>query len=417
MGASRHINWQTTSILMLIALIFMIFLQSARAEVTTISGLRLGQNGEATRFVIDTSAPLSPQIFTLADPNRVVIDLPEVKFEVPTETGRQAKGLVKSFRFGLFQPGHSRLVLDVAKPVRVAKQFTLPGGDGHPGGRLVIDLLETDAASFKANAGWPTTPPVQQATGPQPTPAPYRGPQPTSRPQPVYKPIVVLDAGHGGVDPGAGGRRTGVAEKDVVLDVARRVHSHLLRGGKVEPKLTRDRDIFIKLHHRVSRARAMNADLFVSIHADSAENPKASGAGVYTLSEKASDKEAAALAHRENRADLIAGVDLSTESEEVTSILLDLTQRETMNGSVRFARLLTGHLGQVTPLRSNTHRFAGFRVLKAPDIPSVLIELGFLTNREEEKRLASPHEREKMARAIAAAIESHMGSQGQIASW
>lgn len=405
MGFMGQIQQQSVSKWAIACLILLAFALPAWAQAPTISGLRLGQNGEATRFVFDTSAPLTPKIFVLDDPFRVVMDLPEVTFNVPPGTGRQAKGLVKSFRFGLFQPGLSRLVLDVTKPVRIARQFLLPGEAGSAGQRLVIDLVETDLSSFRANAGWPAT---NQA--PAPAVRPYQGPQPTTRPQPEYLPVVVLDPGHGGVDPGAAGRRTRTQEKLVVLDVAKRVHRHLLKGGKVTPRLTRDRDIFIKLPDRVRRARAMNADLFVSIHADSAENPKARGAGVYTLSENASDREAASLARRENRADLIAGVDLSGESPEVSSILLDLTQRETMNGSVRFARTLTGELGKVAPLRSNTHRFAGFRVLKAPDIPSVLIELGFLTNREEEKRLANPHEREKLAVAIARAVESHFHS-------
>ncbi|MGB0921538.1 MAG: N-acetylmuramoyl-L-alanine amidase [Alphaproteobacteria bacterium] len=389
------------------------FLTPLYAETPTVSGLRLGQTGDATRFVFDSTTPLSPTIFTLDDPFRVVIDLPEVKFDVPTGTGRQSKGLIQGFRFGLFRTGLSRVVLDVSGPVKIARKFVLPPTADKPGSRLVIDLAKTDLQEFRENSGWPQSsrPTATAPTDPGQTSA-YQGPQPNLRPQPVIKPIVVIDPGHGGVDPGAHGRRTGKEEKDIVLDVAKRVRNHLQRGNKVEPRLTRDRDIFIKLPDRVRRARAMNGDLFVSIHADAAENPKARGAGVYTLSEKSSDREAAALARRENRADMIAGVDLSGESNEVTSILIDLTQRETMNSSVLFAQMLTKSLAKAAPLRSNTHRFAGFRVLKAPDIPSVLIELGFLTNREEENRLVQPAQREKLAIAIARAIEDYLAGPG-----
>ena len=218
------------------------------------------------------------------------------------------------------------------------------------------------------------------------------------------KPVVVIDPGHGGVDPGAIGV-SGIYEKYITLAVARELKSVLEKNGRYKVYLTRDRDIFIRLRDRVAIGRQYNADLFISLHADSVGNPQLKGLSVYTLSQNASDSEAQALADKENKADLIAGIDLSHESADVANILIDLAQRETMNRSAGFAGGVVDEVGRETPLLGNTHRFAGFAVLKAPDVPSVLIELGYLSNETEERNLRQPEYRAKLAKGIARAVD------------
>ena len=218
--------------------------------------------------------------------------------------------------------------------------------------------------------------------------------------------MIVIDPGHGGIDPGAVGR-SGVFEKRLTFAAARELKRELSRGGRYRVVLTRDGDTFLRLRDRFAAARRYRADLFVSLHADTIRNKNVRGLSVYTLSEKASDKEAAELAEQENKADLIAGVDLTHEPSEVTNILIDLAQRETMNESARFARHLVDELRKVTKLLRNSHRFAGFAVLKAPDVPSVLIEMGFLSNSRDERRLLEPAYRARLAKAVRRAVDRH----------
>lgn len=220
------------------------------------------------------------------------------------------------------------------------------------------------------------------------------------------KAVVVIDPGHGGVDPGALGV-SGIYEKHITLAMARELKAQLEKGGRYKVHLTRDRDVFIRLRERVAIARQYGADLFISLHADSVANPQLAGLSVYTLSQTASDGEAQTLADKENKADLIAGIDLSHESADVANILIDLAQRETMNRSAGFAGGVVTELGRETTLLGNTHRFAGFAVLKAPDVPSILVELGYLSNPTEEKLLRQPDYRLKLAKGIARAIDRH----------
>ncbi len=222
--------------------------------------------------------------------------------------------------------------------------------------------------------------------------------------------MVAIDAGHGGVDPGAIGV-SGSHEKMVTLNFAREIKTQLERGGRFKVVLTRDRDQFLRLRDRIALARRAGAQLFISLHADSHPDPSFRGASVYTLSEEASDSEAAALAVKENKADLIAGMDLSNENDVVTSILIDLAQRETKNLSAQFAAMLVNELGNQTKLIRNTHRFAGFAVLKAPDVASVLIELGYLSNSRDEKQLFSASYRTKLAQAVARAVQGYFDWQ------
>ena len=226
--------------------------------------------------------------------------------------------------------------------------------------------------------------------------------------QAAGKPVIVLDAGHGGVDPGALGRKA--REKSVTLNFTRELAKQLRKTGKYKVYLTRNRDIYIPLRQRVNIARKHNADLFISIHADAIKRKNVRGMSIYTLSETASDKEAAALAKKENQSDIIAGIDFADQPPEVANILIDLAQRETKNLSVKFANLVVDNARGKTRLLDRTHRFAGFRVLKAPDVPSVLIELGFLTNRSDEKQLLSSAWRRKVAGAMVNSVDGFFRS-------
>ena len=230
---------------------------------------------------------------------------------------------------------------------------------------------------------------------------------PVEGPSDAGRPLVVIDAGHGGHDPGAINGKTGEREKDVTLAVARAIRDQLVKGGRVRVALTRDDDRFLVLQERYGIARKLNADLFISVHADSAENEEAQGATVYTLSETASDREAARLAARENKADVLNGVNLGGQSGDVSSILIDLTQRESMTVSASFARLLRREASPYVPFRSLYHRFASLMVLKAPDTPSVLFETGYLSNAKDAAFLSSPAGQLAIGRGVARAIEVH----------
>jgi N-acetylmuramoyl-L-alanine amidase len=242
--------------------------------------------------------------------------------------------------------------------------------------------------------------PVTQVAAPVPVP----DPQAIAPRRHKGKPVVVIDPGHGGIDPGAIGI-SGVYEKNITLAEARDLREHLERTGRYRVYLTRDRDVFIPLHDRVVLARQYGADLFISLHADVQRDSQIRGLSVYTLSQTASDAESQALADKENKADLIAGIDLSHESSDVANILIDLAQRETMNRSSGFATDVVESAGHVVPLLVNTHRFAGFAVLKAPDVPAVLIEMGYLSNETDEHNLRQPQYRDRLARMLSHAID------------
>ena len=372
--------------------VFMVVFMAMPVMAGEVKDIRLGVSPERTRVVLDLSQNVDFSVFLLDKPRRVVVDLPTLKW--PSKT-LSVDGLVDNVRFGQFTAAQSRLVIDVAKPIRIAKSFVLKPSSGLPH-RLVIDLVPTTAAAFAKQvskdraakkAGVKKS--VQSAA---PPPAPKASRKPNS------KPVIVLDAGHGGVDPGAHGKRA--REKNVTLEFTRELAKQLRRTGKYKVYLTRNRDIYIPLRQRVNIARKHNADLFISIHADAIKRKSVRGMSIYTLSETASDKEAAALAAKENQSDIIAGIDFADQPAEVANILIDLAQRETKNLSVKFANLVVDHARGKTRLLQRTHRFAGFRVLKAPDVPSVLVELGFLTNRSDEKQLVSASWRRKMAGAL-----------------
>ena len=396
--------WAVLGLGTLVASVAPAGIPSAQAQGTqglpVVSDVRIGLHEDRTRVVLDLSHKVKFSVFTLPAPYRVVINLPEVKWALPAHGLPENKGLMARFRFGLFTPGTSRMVIDARGPLTVAKAFLLDPIDGKSH-RLVLDLVKASETAFLEDMARQKANRPKATTSSAPTEASI--PVPMRKPSPSGKRVIAIDPGHGGVDPGTVSR-SGTYEKHITLAIARDIKKELEATGKFKVVLTRERDIFLRLRGRVQRARAAGAELFISMHADSIKNPKTRGLSVYTLSEKASDKEAAALAEKENKADLIAGLDLSTENTEVSNILIDLAQRESMNRSAKFAQGLVSELKREVKLLRNTHRFAGFAVLKAPDMPSVLIETGFLSNKQDERNLLSRKYRSKLARAIARGV-------------
>lgn len=363
------------------------------------SAIRIAdQGGGGLRLQIDISQLVDFHFFVLADPYRVVFDFPTLKWQVVTGAGGHGQGMIQGFRFGRFQPTISRLVLDVSEPVEVVRAV-MAGPQGAAPARLTVELRPSDRASFLETMRRMAPPAAKSNVA--------AVPQPAARvPGKDRRKVIVLDPGHGGVDPGATGV-SGVFEKDLTLALAQELRRKLLATGRYRVVMTRDGDEFISLGDRVRVGREAHGDLFISIHADAISDRKIRGGTVYTLSQTASDKEAEALATKENKADIIAGIDLGGESDVVTSILIDLAQRETMNHSASFAQVLVKELGRKILMHKNGHRFAGFRVLKAPDVPSVLIEIGYLSSRQDEDLLRTDLGRAKVADAVVAGIDRY----------
>ena len=376
----------------------------ATSKPVIANGARVAGDRERTRFIADLSKKVDVHVFALSNPYRVIVDAPDVNFQMPDGIGKENRGLVTAYRYGLFAPGKARIVIDVNGPFLIDKAFVLEPRDEQPA-RLVVDLVPTDEKTFLAK--------LQEAKPQEAASEKLAAlPQALSRP-PDAKPVVVLDPGHGGVDPGTSSA-AGIAEKEVVLTFARTLKAKLEATGRYEVHLTRDDDTFLPLRGRVEFAQKKGASLFLSIHADYFPNKidKATGATVYTLSEEASDEEARALAAKENFSDALAGIELPSDSDEVlANILIDLAQRETQNRSVVFARSIVGELASKGTLHTKRLRSAGFRVLKAPDIPSVLLELGFLSNPDDEKRLTSESWRERTAEAVQESIDAYFAKR------
>ncbi|MGB9323471.1 MAG: N-acetylmuramoyl-L-alanine amidase, partial [Pseudolabrys sp.] len=361
--------------------------------------IRIGGDDKQTRFVVDLSRKIDITAFMLADPYRVVVDLPRTTFKLPANTGVQARGLVKAFRYGLIMQGGSRIVLDTKAPVRLEKSFVIDAAEGQPA-RFVLDLVATDRASFMRNITLANRS-AQQSASARPSDAPPKV-------EGDARPLIVIDPGHGGIDNGAKGTG-GELEKDVVLAFALTLREKLEAQGKYRVAMTRSEDEFIALGERVRFARSRNAALFVSVHADALPKREglAEGATVYTLSENASDAEAARLAETENKADVIAGVDLTAEPDDVANILVDLAQRETKTFSMQFARTVVEELKSAARLHKHPLKSAGFKVLLAPDVPSVLVELGYMSTKDDLKQLTSANWRARTAQALAQAVDAY----------
>ena len=387
--------------LILVALVFSPFSALGQGSGPVIAtDARLGVHTDKTRFVIDLSRSVDFRVFTLTNPNRVVIDLPEIDWKLPFASGGGGAGTVAQIRYNLYKAGTSRLVLDLEAPMAVGNAFVIPSEIG-PGRRMVLDLLATDQATFAASAGWPKESGFTRVSATPSAVVPIR--------RPMHR-VIVVDPGHGGKDPGATSL-SGKQEAQLVLTMAKELKMQLEKSGRYKVYLTRSDDTSIRLRDRIEFARKKKADLFVSVHADLIEGrPGTRGASIYTLSENASDAEAAALAKKENRADTLLGVSMTKNSDEVNDILIDLAMRDTKNSSVRLAKKLVQEMQKETTMLKNPHRSASLVVLKAPDIPSVLLELGYLSNRQDEKNISSKKWRLKTAKAISRAVDRYFGS-------
>lgn len=362
---------------------------------------RIGEHADKTRLVLELSDPVTLRAFSLAGPNRVVLDLPEVAWRLASPPVPSGRGVIKAYRYGVFRPGSSRMVIDLNRPVRLGDTLVLPptGGFGY---RVVIDLFPTTQTVFESDAGWPADLRRREAD------AERRATVATATPS--GKKVVVIDPGHGGIDSGASGVN-GLHEKDLVLAQSQLLAKELRAQG-ITVYLTRDKDSYVPLRDRVAFARAHKADLLLSLHADAHADASVSGLSIYTLSDGRSDREAQALAKRENQSDIIAGVDLSGATSPVAPILIDLAQRDTLNKSSRFAKSAIAQLAGVTSiLPRSPHRSASLAVLIAPDVPAVLIELGYLSNRDDAAQMKTQSWRERMARGLATAVARHFAAE------
>lgn len=367
------------------------FLIGTTALAQEIKGMRLASStADAVRFVADLSAEAQVLVSRLSNPPRLVLDFKNTTFSPLAKAQKFSPvNFVGGLRTGTPFAGTARIVLDLPNETLTEKHFLLKPQSGKSW-RFVLDLSR--------NA--PTVLPVSSSE----TKTGSGGLRPFTTPKKTQR-VIVLDAGHGGQDPGAISR-SGHYEKNITLNMARETRDLLKKAG-YKVVLTRDSDVFIPLRSRIKKAHAAHADLFISIHADSAKNPSARGLSVYTISERASDAEAAALAERENKADIILGMDLSEVDADAGNILLDLAKTDTMNKSAQYADLVVREMKRKVPLVPNAHRMAGFVVLKSPNIPSVLVELGYLSNRTEDKNLQKTSYRRDLAEALVRAVNAY----------
>jgi N-acetylmuramoyl-L-alanine amidase len=373
------------------------------------SDARLAGDAKQTRFVLDLDKPIQHRAFVLADPYRVVIDIPQVSFQLPAGVGTAGRGLIKAFRYGLVMPGGSRIVFDLTGPAKIANSYVLEGANGQPP-RLVLELAEVDRTSFVQSLPPEARPELRPAISDAKAAV---APPPAAPPAPPdHRPVIVIDPGHGGPDNGTQAGGSDLMEKNLVLGFGLALRDRIEKSGKYRVVMTRDDDTFIPLDERVRIARSQSAALLVSIHADALPKNEgdAQGATIYTLSEKGSDAKAERLAEVENRSDSIAGVTIS-EEPVVTDILIDLAQRETRTFSNRFARALMNEMKTTVRMHQHPLKSAGFRVLKAPDVPSVLVELGYVSNKGDREHLVSESWRNRAVGAMSQAIDAFLAKR------
>ena len=388
---------------------------SALAQRTQITSARVWPSQDYTRVTLETQTAVQYSMQSVKDPERLVLDLEGVDITPAlTELADKispADPYIKAVRFGRFKPGVTRVVFDLKSEARPQAFALAPIGDyGH---RLVLDLyplvpndpliafLDKIQAERTARAQEPVSAPA--------TPA-------AARPRPVERLIIVaIDAGHGGEDPGAKGRG-GTYEKHITLAIAKKLKERIDQEPNMRALLTRDGDYYMPLHMRVSKARRVKADLFVSIHADAFIKPHARGSSVFALSESGASSAAAGwLARKENEADLIGGVNLDVKDPYLKQTLLDLSQTATINDSLKLARAVLGEIGGINTLHKPHVEQAGFAVLKAPDIPSILVETAFISNPEEERKLRSESYQDQMAEAVLAGIKRYFAANPPLA--
>jgi N-acetylmuramoyl-L-alanine amidase len=379
----------------------------AAANFPVATEARLAGDARQTRFVLDLDKAIQFRAFALADPYRVVVDIPQVNFRLAAGTGTAGRGLIKAFRYGLVMPGGSRIVFDLTGPAKIANSYLLEAANGQPP-RLVLELEQVDRTNFVQSLAADSRPELRPAiadgTGTGVAAEAAIASKPAAPPD--LRPVVVIDPGHGGIDNGT--QSSGENEKNLVLGFGLTLRDRIEKSGKYRVIMTRTDDTFIPLADRVRIARNQSAALFVSIHADALPRREgdAQGATIYTLSERASDAEAERLAEAENKADAIGGVNLTEEPTEVADILIDLAQRETRAFSHRFARLLIGEMKSTVRMHKHPMKSAGFKVLKAPDVPSVLIELGYVSNKGDLEHLVSENWRSRTVGSMAQAIDA-----------
>ena len=404
-------------------------LQAAVNAPLAIEKIRLGQHGLKTRIVLDFNQKTDFRVFHLSSPPRIVVDMPPAKWQI-ARTNLILNPVLKGYRSGPLEDGLTRIIFDLQKPAAISEAYILPRND-YEANRLVVDLAPTTQNLFEGSLSevfgnrdlkGPGAVPfagdyaemqnkkIREAVvpaNPVIAPAAYMAPRQTLSSRQHRRYTIVVDAGHGGDDPGASGPN-GIQEKNITLAIAREIQRLLQDTGRYNVVLTRDRDVYIKLKERVEISRRVKGDLFISIHADKIARRGVRGASIYTLSETASDAETARLADDENNSGVVAGVDLAAESQDVAGILLDLAMREKMNESKLLSHYLeTAFMNNNVRLLPNSHRAAGFAVLKAPDVPSVLIETGFLSNAEEAKLLTSSQFQRHIAGAVVDGVDSY----------
>lgn len=400
---------------------------------------RIESNNEKTRFSADLNFAIGYNVYVLTNPYRVIIDIPDAVFNLPPDSGVNGRGLITGFRFGQLDDNRSRIVIDVKGPVLIQNSFAVRAKNNRPA-RLIVDLVATDRETFakihqgdqvanlvakeqaKSAPGYgdglipQELPPISANSDPiadllkgkKPKPVKKIRTKTKSAPRRNKKLVIVIDPGHGGIDTGTSTKgKNRLSEKTVVLDFSKKLKARLTALGRYKVILTRNNDSFLRLRDRVKIAHKNRADLFIAIHADAIKHRLVRGTTLYTLSETASDEEAAELAKKENRADIIGGVNLAGESKAITNILIDLAQRETKNHSVYFAKKALSRLKRVTRMAKRPLRAAGFVVLKAPDVPSVLLELGYLSNKHDAKLLGNQAWQKKVAKALAQSIDSY----------
>jgi N-acetylmuramoyl-L-alanine amidase len=376
--------------------LFLSMMMSLPAQALTVTKVAYEQQGASEFLVIETNAPMAEsKLFALENPDRIVLDIQKISNATLPLPALPQGAIAGSLRFGHFSPVTSRFVLELRGDIRKKTLHTF-------GKKLVVELSKD--GEFRALAGT-STEDVRAVA------APAQEKKPFFASAAEHKPLIVIDAGHGGKDPGASGHGN-TLEKHVTLAYARALQQALLRTGDYNVAMTRSADDYVYLHDRVRMAREADGDMFISLHADSALEEYAKGLSVYTVSEKSSDAEAAKLARTENASDEIGGIKFAEDNPEIADILIDLASRDTRIKSTQFAEIIAGEAKKSgIHLLKNPNRFAGFRVLKAPDIPSVLVEIGFLSNQEDEALLQQKLHREKVVAMLVRAVDRFVATQ------
>jgi N-acetylmuramoyl-L-alanine amidase len=374
---------------------------------TKVEAVRFTPAIDASRLVLSLSNTPIYKVFTLPNPTRVVIDLRDARLAASLPNNFSGSP-VQSVRSGIRHGRDLRVVMDLSARVAL-KSFVLQPSDNQ-GYRLVVDLAQTGTNQLASPPQTPPVPVVVPAAVPTPSPAPVVAAAATTHTPPqgnLRDIIVAIDAGHGGVDPGAQGPH-GVKEKDVTLAIARQLQTQLGAEPGIKPVMIRDNDYFVPLRKRVAKARAFKADLLISIHADAINDPSARGSSVYVLSDRGASSEAARwLAEKENAADLVGGVSLDDKDDVLKSVLLDLSQTATIEASAKAGSKVLQELRGVGRLHGHHVEEAGFVVLKAPDIPSMLVETAFISNPQEERKLVSPSYQKRLAGAIVEGVRDY----------